>query len=82
MICARWVQTEAGQVLAPMAQQPADLSGCEAVLLTGPDTGVMSVFAFPAPADAAAAWGWGFSLVVGSYLVGWSVGAVVNFLKR
>lgn len=37
---------------------------------------------FPTAADTATAWTWGFSLVVGSFLIGWAVGAVVNMLKR
>lgn len=35
----------------------------------------------PPTDQLSAAWGAGFSLVVGCYLIGWAVGAVVNFLK-
>lgn len=36
----------------------------------------------PSAADAAAAWGLGFTFVVGSYVIGWAVGSVVNFINR
>lgn len=84
MICAQLIDPGNGAVsyftVAPT--QPADVSQCQAVILTGTDTGALSTFAIPTPADAATAWGWGFSLVVGSYAIGWAVGAVVNFINR
>ena len=38
--------------------------------------------ALPEPAEAATAFALAFSLVVGSYAIGWAVGAVVNFINR
>ncbi|MFT7724594.1 MAG: hypothetical protein QM788_17490 [Roseateles sp.] len=35
----------------------------------------------PPSADLAAAWSAGFFLVVSSYVIGWAVGAVVNFIN-
>lgn len=35
----------------------------------------------PPSADLATVWGVGFMLVVSSFVIGWMVGAVVNFLK-
>jgi hypothetical protein len=62
--------------------QPADLSECAVVLITGQDFSVLHSFTLPAPTDAMAAWGLGFSLVVTSYLAAWGCGAVLNFIKR
>lgn len=82
MICAEFVSDAASAVsLRPTAVQPADLSTCAAVVLTGTDSGALTTFAIPLPADAATAWALGFSLVVGSYIMGWACGAVVNFIN-
>lgn len=82
MICAEFVTTEAGQVVRPTPIQPVDLSTCPVVLLSGADSGALSLFTFPTPADASAAWVWGFSLVVVSFLAAWGAGAVVNMIHR
>lgn len=84
MICAQLIDPGNGApaYFAPAPSQPADFSACQAVILTGADTGTLSIFSFPTPADAATAWGWGFTLVVGAYAIGWSVGAVVNFINK
>lgn len=83
MICAEFFTTEAGQVvLRPTATQPVDLSTCPVVLLSGADSGALSLFTFPTPTDASTAWVWGFSLVVVSFLAAWGAGAVVNMIHR
>jgi len=66
------------QVVAP---QPADVSACALVLVSGPEAGMFQGIAFPTNTDAATAWVWGFSLVVVSYMFAWAVGAVVNFIN-
>lgn len=82
MICADLVSINGVQAISPAASQPADLGTCAVVLVPGSELSALSGVSFPAPADAMTVWAWGFSLVVGCYLIGWSVGAVVNFLKR
>ncbi|MFN3812174.1 MAG: hypothetical protein ACK4S6_16335 [Roseateles asaccharophilus] len=83
MICAEVVTDSNGQQwLRPTAQQPADLSACQAVLLTGADTGALSLFTYPTPDQAATAWAAGFSMVVTCWLVAWGVGAVVSVINR
>lgn len=79
MICA--FIDASGQVLAS-GTQPADMSSCAVVLVTGAELGSLTAFAVPTPAQFATVWAWGFSLVVGSYLMSWAVGAVVNFLRK
>lgn len=54
---------------------PAEFDQLAAVQL------VESGSSLPPTADIATVWGAGFSLVVGCYLIGWAVGAVVNFVK-
>jgi hypothetical protein len=83
VICADIVTLEGGaQVIAPAATQPADLGTCAVVLIPGAELSALSGVSFPAPADAATVWAWAFSMVVGSYLIGWGAGTVVNFVKR
>lgn len=83
MICAELVPTESGpQLVAVASVQPADMSTCPAVLVTGAEVLSISSISFPSPADMGTAWGFGFSTVVGSYLIAWSVGAVLNFLQK
>lgn len=79
MICA--FIDASGQVLAN-GTQPADMSACSVVLVTGAELGSLTAFAVPTPTEFAAAWAWGFASVVAVYLMGWAVGAVVNFLRR
>ena len=78
MICA---DTSTGSVVVA-AVQPADLSTCAVVLVTGSELSALSGVSFPAPGDASLVWVWGFSLVVVSYLFAWAVGAVVNSIKE
>jgi hypothetical protein len=68
--------------LAPLSPQPADLSTCAVVLVTGSELSALSGVSFPAPADAGEVWAWGFSLVVVSYMFAWGTGAVINFIKE
>jgi hypothetical protein len=82
MICADLVTVDGVQVIAPAASQPADLGTCAVVLVPGAELSALSGISFPSPADAATAWAWGFSLVVGSYVIAWAAGAVVNFVNR
>lgn len=69
-------------VVLVASTQPSDMSSCALVLVTGAELGSLTAFAVPTPAEFATVWAWGFSTVVVSYLIGWSVGAVVNFIKR
>lgn len=79
MICA---EVNAGSgAIAPTAAQPADLATCPIVLVTGAELSAVTGIAFPSPADFAAAWGVGFTLVVASYVIGWSAGAVLRFIR-
>lgn len=82
MICAQFILAEGVQYVAAAASQPADLSQCQAVVLTGQETGAMTLTAFPTEADAMTAFVWGFSTVVVSYVTAWGCGAVINFLNR
>jgi fructose-specific phosphotransferase system IIC component len=78
VICA--APDSSGAIVAA-AVQPADLSTCAVVLVTGSELSALTGVAFPAPADASEVWAWGFSLVVVSYMFAWGVGTVVNFIK-
>lgn len=82
MLCAEFVMTDAGAVLRPTPVQPADVTGCPVVVMQGSDTALLSVFKTPTPTDFASAWVWGFSLVVGSFVIAWGAGAVVNFVNN
>lgn len=64
-----------------MAVQPADLSTCAVVLVTGSELSAVTGISFPAPADFATVWAMGFSLVVSSYIIGWGAGSVLRFIK-
>lgn len=79
MICAGI--DPSGAVLMA-STQPSDMSSCAVVLVTGAELGSLTAFAVPTPNQFATVWAWGFSLVVGAYLIGWGVGAVVNFIKQ
>lgn len=82
MICAQFVTlTDGTQVLSPTAVQPADLSTCAAVVLTGQETGAVALTAFPSQTDAAAAVAFGITLVVVCYAAARGAGAVVNFIR-
>lgn len=59
-----------------------DASQCEAVVLTGSEASLVKLFSFPSSTSSGTVWALGFSLVVGSYLIGWACGAVLNFIKR
>lgn len=78
MICAEF--NTSGQLVATVVQ-PADLSTCATVLITGSELSAVTGISFPSPADFGAAWGAGFTLVVGSYLIGWAAGAVLRFVR-
>lgn len=82
MICAEFVLSNGVQFVAAAASQPADLSQCQAVVLTGQETGAMTLTAFPTEADAMTAFVWGFSLVLISYVTAWGCGAVINLIGR
>ena len=79
MICASY--DSSGAVLVS-STAPSDMSACPVVLVTGAELGSLTAFAVPTPTEFAAAWAWGFASVVAVYLMGWAVGAVVNFLRR
>ena len=83
MICAEVVDQGASApvVFSPAASQPADVSTCSAVVLTGADTGALATFAFPSADDAGQAWSLGFVLVVSSYVIGWGPGAILRFFN-
>ena len=78
MICAL---PDGSGVITAAPVQPADMSTCAVVLITGDELGAISGITFPTPADFGAAWGVGFTLVVGAYLCGWGAGAVLRFVK-
>lgn len=80
MICAQFAPD--GVTVVGVVPQPADVTACQLVLVQGADSSLLSAISFPTTADAATAWWWGFSLVVLSYLFGFGVGAVVNFIKK
>lgn len=82
MLCAEFVETQDGAYLRATQRQPPDVADCQLVILQGSDTAYFSVFKIPTPTEFGAAWAWGFSIVVVSYLAGWAVGAVLNFLNR
>lgn len=77
MICAS-TAADGSVTVAPV--QPADMSTCTAVLIAGSDLGAINGIAMPTPADFAGAWGLGFTLVLGSYLLAWPVGAVLRMI--
>ena len=79
MICA---STDASGAVIVAPVQPADLSTCAVVLVTGSELSALSSVSFPTPEDAGQVWLWGFSLVFISYLFAWGTGAVVNFIKN
>lgn len=79
MICAGFDATTGAVVT--VSPQPADLSTCAVVLIPGSEVSAISGISIPTPADFGTAWAFGFSLVVGSYLIGWAVGAVLRFVK-
>ena len=78
MICAEFVSGN----LQASAIQPADLSTCAVVLVTGSELSALTGVMFPAPADASPVFAWGFSLVVVSYMFAWGCGAVLNFIRE
>lgn len=79
MICAAVSPTG---VITAMPVQPADLSGCGVVLVTGSELSAVTGIAFPSPADFGTAWGMGFSLVVGTFIIAWGAGAVLRMFSR
>jgi hypothetical protein len=78
MICA---QPDASGAITAAPSQPADLSTCPVVLITGSELSAVTGISFPAPADFAAAWSVGFTLVVGSFVIGWYVGVVLRSIR-
>lgn len=78
MICA---QPDASGVVTSTATQPADMATCAVVLITGSELSAVNGIAFPSPTDFGTAWAFGFTLVVGSYLIGWAAGAVLRFVR-
>lgn len=82
MICADQVTVGGVSTFSPSASQPAEMSGCYAVILTGTDTSALSIFAFPPAADLGQIWVIGFSMVLTSYLLAKAVGMVVNFIDH
>lgn len=83
MICAQALPplADGTHPLAVTASQPADLSTCAYVLVSGPEIAIASGLTVPSPADFAAAWGWGFTAVLGSYLLAWGAGTVLRFVR-
>jgi hypothetical protein len=78
VICA---QPDAAGVITVTPTQPADLATCAMVLITGSELSAVTGIAFPSPADFGEVWAYGFTLVVGSYLIGWGAGAVLRFVR-
>jgi hypothetical protein len=78
MICA---QVNPDGSIASAAVQPADLSTCAVVLVTGSELSAVTGISFPSPADFGTAWAFGFTLVVSSYVIGWAAGAVLRFIR-
>ncbi|WP_101488778.1 hypothetical protein [Variovorax sp. RO1] len=83
MICAQELPALADgtKPLAITAAQPADLSTCSYLLVSGSEIAIASGFTVPSPADFGTAWVWGFSLVVGTYMLSYGAGAVLRFFK-
>lgn len=81
MICAEFIQTADGLVLASVGAAPADPSECEAIVLAGSDVDAVSALTFPDAANFAEAWALGFTLVVMSYCVSWGAGTVLRFIR-
>ena len=79
MICAGLDQS--GSVVA-VPTQPIDFSGCGVILVTGEEYASLTKIIAPSASDFATAWVWGFSLVVGTFLISWSVGCVVHMFRR
>ncbi|PTT89363.1 hypothetical protein DBR42_07935 [Pelomonas sp. HMWF004] len=68
-------QGQGGQCPGGLLLTPAEFDQLTAAQL------VEAGSSLPPTSDLATVWGAGFSLVVGCYLIGWAVGAVVNFVK-
>lgn len=80
MLCA--ALNPSSGALELVTPQPADVSGCAVVVFQATDVPSLQLMAFPTVADASAAFGWGFSLVLGSYLAAWAVGAVLATIRK
>jgi hypothetical protein len=84
MICAQAgaALPDGSMPITATAVQPADMSTCAVVLITGSELSAVTGISFPSPTDFGAAWACGFSLVVMAYLAGWGPGVVLRFLGR
>lgn len=83
MICAETLAAnpDGSLPVAVTPTQPADLSTCAVVLVSGSELSAVTGISFPSPVDFGAAWSVGFTLVVGSYIVGWAVGTLLRFIR-
>jgi hypothetical protein len=83
LICAQFgvAGPDGSLPLVTTPVQPADLSTCAVVLVTGSELSALTGIAFPAPADFGEVWGFGFVMVVSSYVIGWGAGAVLRFFR-
>ena len=83
MICAQALPAlpDGSQPVGITSAQPVDLSTCSYLLVSGSEIAIARGFTVPSPAEFGAAWAWGFSVVVGSYMLAWGVGAVLRFFR-
>ena len=83
MICAQIGSpiADGSSPISAAVNQPADLSTCAVVLVTGQELSALTGVAFPSPTDFGTVWAFGFFLVVGSYVVSWGAGTVLRFFK-
>ena len=77
MLCAE-VQ---GQQLV-ITGTATDPSQCQAVVVTGNEANLLSLFQFPDPADSGTVWGLGFTSVVVTYLFAWAAQAVLSSINK
>lgn len=78
LICAEF----SNGVVVPMQVPSESLELCPVVLVTGAEVGMVTAIKFPTAAEFGTAWTWGFTLVVGCYLIGWAIGAVLRLIGR
>lgn len=71
------IDSGAGLALSPT------VDGCFALVLDPSEYASFMLFlSTPQPGDIGTAFAWGFSLVAGSYVIAWALGAVLNLLKE
>jgi hypothetical protein len=79
MICAEFVSDAASAVsLRPTPTQPADLSTCPAVVLTGADSVVLTL---PDAQSILAVYSWGVGAVLALWALGYAIGAALKAVR-